>query len=112
VPPDWEEQLLTAIQTGPRGPKAADSQGVETRTVGRYELSQARFGEVTVLATSAPLLPVQLARVCDLGTGALTIAFATGNRLARPDRGEPQTVPAVSEARLEEILGAARRLVS
>ncbi|MGB6992147.1 MAG: hypothetical protein WBG00_02855, partial [Thermoanaerobaculia bacterium] len=109
---DWEEQLLTAIQSGPRGAQDSDGRAIDTRPVGRYELSWMRFGEVVILGTSAPLLPNQLARLCDPCTGSLVLAFATGNRLARPDRGEAQTVEAVSETMLDEILAAVREQMS
>ncbi|MGB5815411.1 MAG: hypothetical protein WBG93_09195 [Thermoanaerobaculia bacterium] len=112
LPTDWEEQLLTAIQSGPRGPRDSDGQAIETRPAGRYELSWARFGEVVVMGTSAPLLPHQLSRLCDPCAGSLVLAIATGNRLSRPDRGEAQTVQAVSEAKLDEILVAARKQLS
>ncbi len=64
------------------------------------------------MGTSAPLLPSQLARLCDPCAGSLVLAFATGNRLSRPDRGEAQTVQTVSEAKLNLILVAARKQVS
>jgi hypothetical protein len=112
LPTDWEEQLLTAIQEEPRGPQDPDGHKVETRAVGRYQLSWARLGEVVVMGTSAPLLPSHLSRLCEPCAGSLVLAFATGNRLSRPDRGEAQTVEAVSEAKLDVILAAVRKQMS
>lgn len=112
LPPDWERELLSSIQDNGERADVSGGTGVETRDVGRFELSSTRLGDVTVVAASAPLLPVQLARICDLGSGSLTIAFATGNKLARPGEGEPQRLEALSENALEELMVAAKELLS
>lgn len=111
LPADWERQLLAAIQDKRSSSNASADAEVETRDVGRFELSSTRLGDVTVLAASAPLLPVQLARISDLGSGSLTIAFATGNKLARPGEGEPLRVETVSESAFEELRATAKELL-
>jgi len=64
----------------------------------------------SVLTTNAPLLPQQLDRLADCSSAAITIAVSTGNRLARVDVSELQTVAAVSEQILAALVASASRL--
>ena len=108
LPPDWQRQLLDAIESGTDARAAAPP---ETRVVGET-LALASFdtadrsNRVTIIATTAALLPVQLARLCDLDDSGLTLAIATGNRVTRQLGGRPQRITVCSQSRLD-ALGAA-----
>jgi hypothetical protein len=114
LPPEWQPQLIEAIEAG-AGPLAAEP--VETRAAGGDTLALARYpaadraGTVTVIVTTAPLLPVQLARVCDLDDAGLTLALATGNRVSRQPQAQPQRIAMCPESRLQTLLAAADDLL-
>jgi hypothetical protein len=59
----------------------------------------------TVVTISSPLLPRQLARICDVVSTAVVVAVSLGNRIERSVDGAPLTIRAVSESRLTGILG-------
>jgi len=107
LPVDWEATLLNAIMT--RGNAMPLPAGIKQskQTTGGYALERWRFGsEVTVIATTAPLLPAQLGRLCDADSAPLTVAVGLGTRIARQE-SMPQTVNAVSEKVLAALIGAA-----
>ena len=114
LPPDWQAQLLHAIESG-TGPLAAES--LETRVVDGETLALASFdaadrsNRVTIIVTTAALLPVQLARLCDLDDGGLTLAIATGNRVTRQSGGRPQRITMCSQSRLDVLSAAADDLL-
>jgi hypothetical protein len=111
---DWQPRLLDAIEAG-AGPLAAEP--IETRAVAGDMLALARYGAgdrastVTVIVTTAPLLPAQLARVCDLDDAGLTLAVATGNRVTRQSHAQPQRIAMCGESRLSVLLAAADELL-
>jgi hypothetical protein len=112
LPADWQETLLDTLRDGAR--RASDIP-VRMTTAEGYELALVRYegargAGASVLATSAPLLPAQLGRLCDLDGNGLTLAFATGNRIAR-QRGRAQDISVVSEARFAKIAAAAAELL-
>jgi len=115
LPADWQQQLLDAI-TGstPAAPPPTPEFSVQGCTVDRDELEVVRFdgpdaaGCATVIATTAPLVPQQLRRLCDLDACAFTIAIATGNRVTRQPEGRPQMIAVASELRFARIAKAAQ----
>jgi len=94
--------LLTA--TGKASGRPPFSTNVGSHAVERWQFN----GEVTVIGTDAPLLPQQLARLCDTDTAPLTIALATGNRVTLQEDDRPQTLRAASEDTLTAIITALR----
>ena len=113
LPAQWQQQLLDAIVAG--APSAAPLP-VQARAADDQQLALVRFdaaarsGGVSVLATSAPLLPAQLARLCDLDDRGLTLALATGNRVTRQSGARPQDIAVLGEARFERLAEAASEL--
>ena len=105
LPGDWEEQLLAAIRRDPTAERTGGPR-VETRAVGDWELSGWQAGEARILVTSAPLLPRQLARLCEAGGGEIALAFSTGNRITRRGAEPAQRLRAVSESGLDELVRA------
>jgi hypothetical protein len=93
--PGWETKLLDAI-------KAVKSEMPASKKT-EYDIKRQRIGEVDVLATDAPLLPIQLQRLCDLSTSPLSIAFSTGNRITGQN-GKLLSVQVASEATLKQVI--------
>lgn len=93
--PDWEDQLLMAIQK--RSTKTPET------NVARFEIQQSKIGDTEIFATSAPLLPRQLQRLCQISKSPLVFAFSTGNRITGQD-GKLLTVQVASEATFEQLL--------
>lgn len=112
LPPQWQEQLLDAITAG----GSTGAIPVRRREVGGDTLEVVRFdgadrrSSVSVIATSAPLLPHQLRRLCDSDDRGLTVALALGNRITRQSKGSPQPLVAASEARIGRLAAAASEL--
>ncbi len=98
----------------PLGKPLAASGDSEVRTVAvdGQRLSALRIGEARVLGTDVPLLPRQLARLCEAAPAAITLAFSTGNRVRRRPNASPNVVRCLSEARLVDVFDAARRVSS
>lgn len=98
LPAGWEAQLLAEVQggEGAEGQRSAAAEG--------YEVQMITIGETEVIATDAPLLPKQLRRICESSRSPFRIAFATGNRLTRAEKGAPLQLRAVSEQVLARIL--------
>jgi hypothetical protein len=67
---------------------------------------------VTIIVTSARLLPAQLERLADMDTAPLTVAVSSGNRLPYIETGERHTVTALSEAQLRELTAGVHELLS
>ena len=100
LPALWDAQLMRHIQafTSPSGATA--------HRVDEYLLQHQDIDGIAVYATNAPLLPKQLARICDLGDSSFTLSFSTANRIVRQQEASPMTIEAVSEATLRKILQA------
>jgi len=117
LPADWQRQLLDAITTTSSSQAAAEELPVQSCAVDRDALEVVRFhgadraATVTVIATSAPFLPQQLRRLCDLDDSGLTFAIALGNRVTRQPGGHPQAITALSEARIAQFAVAASELL-
>lgn len=113
LPADWQRQLLDAIagSTPPSSP--APEISVQSCAVDRDALEVVRFddgdraGRATVIATTAPLVPQQLRRLCDLDACGFTLAIATGNRVTRRADARPQAISVASEERFARIAKAA-----
>gem|GEM_PF-5133844 len=91
VEQDWEEKLLSAVKIV----KWEDSSEPQTQVF--------RTQGVDVFATSTPLLPRQLKRVCQISTAPLAIAFSTGNRISG-QKGKLLDIQIASEAALEHVM--------
>jgi hypothetical protein len=113
LPADWQRQLLDSI-TGSTPPPAAPEISIQSCAVDRDALEVVRFdgpdraGCATVIATTAPLLPQQLRRLCDLDACGFTLAIATGNRVTPQADARPQAISVASEERFARIAKAAR----
>ena len=59
-----------------------------------------------ILVTDAPLLPIQLERLAEVGHATVSVAVSVGNRLPRVSGGEMHQVDVVSEAQLDAIIRA------
>jgi hypothetical protein len=111
LPGDWESRLQAALETPPEGAEiSAGAEAVRRKKAGVHELECAQVGEASVLVTTAPLLPKQLKRICEVSTRPLAIAAATGNRIERSTDAAPQRVTALSEADLANLLEVAREV--
>lgn len=103
LPSDWEAQLLAEVQGG-KGAETPESGGTEAQG---YRLQRIIIGGVEVVATDAPLLPKQLRRICEASPAQFSLAFATGNRLTRAEKGAPLQLRAVSEQVLAGFVAGA-----
>lgn len=117
LPADWEKQLLGAVtQPAEISDGASASQFRAGKSAG-FDIERWHFGDrarelqITVLATSAPLMPAQLGRLAELDNSPLTVAVATGNRVTRQEQGRPQELRAVSEAQLAELAATVRTML-
>jgi hypothetical protein len=113
LPEGWQAQLLAALAA--RAPAAA-SAPLPVRTVDGYTLTLARddahtrASSVSVLATSAPLLPAQLRRLCDLDDRGLSLALALGNRVTRQSAAQAQEIAVLAEGPFARLAAAASEL--
>jgi hypothetical protein len=113
----WQPELLDAIASGTTA-AGMPPLNVERRAAGGDALEVLRFpateraGSVCIIACSAPLLPQQLGRLCDLDDSGLTLAFATGNRITRQPEARPQALTAAAESRLRDLVDALSGLLS
>ena len=111
LPDAWQAQVLDAITSGV-STAGIPSLSVQRRGAGADALEVLRFpaaeraGSVCIVACSAPLLPQQLGRLCDLDDSGLTLAFATGNRVTRQQNASAQRLTATSESRLNALVDA------
>jgi hypothetical protein len=111
LPGAWQAQLLDAITSG-ASTAGISPLDVERRAVAgdRLEVLRVPAAErahsICIVACSAPLLPQQLVRLCDLDDSGLTLAFATGNRVTRQKNARAQRLTAVSESRLDDLVDA------
>ena len=109
LPPDWQERLLAAASQ-PFDPTRPPGEGVD-RHQWRYaswSVERLDVAQATILATTAPLLPRQLSRMCERVDSEVVVAVATGNRLVRIPAGDSRPVHSVSETDLEGIVATLR----
>ena len=111
---DWMAQLLNAIQQQKSSGSALWENTVFIERCGDYcvqilQCSVAEEQAATVVATDAPMLPQQLARLADFDMAPITIAVSVGNRLPRVSANEFHQVDVISEEQLTALLAAARR---
>jgi len=98
--PDWEARLLGAVQ------KSGESEsGVRRMDHDGYAIECVKVGEATIVATSAPLLPKQLSRLCEAGSSPVVVAVSTGNRLEPVAAGSPRELSALSQDRVTALHG-------
>ncbi len=112
--PDWPERLIEALSAADPGAPLLETEGLTAarQAVGPWHLVGLAAGDVAVLATDGPLLPRHLRRLAAAAPRALTVAFATGNRLSRSPDGTPLAVRVASEATVDELARAAGRLLA
>lgn len=111
LPPDGQERLVEAASRAfdPSRPTAEEV----TRRRGElrsWKLESLEIGEATVLTTTAPLLPRQLGRLCEVAGGQVVVAVSTGNRLETVPAGSPRSVRSLGERELDSLLQVARGL--
>lgn len=118
LPDDWQAALLDVLMDVAPGQAASWPSTGAVKSVDDYEIEYVRCGgpdpasQITVLGTTAPLLPGQLERLADVDSSGLTVAVATGNRIVRSKNDEPQRVESVSETLLDTLTQAARALLA
>jgi hypothetical protein len=111
LPEDWEERLLGAIMREEETSSSARTQGELTQVERNgHEVAIFRLAGATVTAVSSPLLPNQLARICEAMSTSVCVAVSLGNRIERSREGRPQPIEAVSEATLLDILATVQGL--
>ena len=64
-----------------------------------------QIGEASIVVTSAPLLPKQLAYLCEAASSAVVVAVSLGNRLERVGEAGRRTVSALSRRDLSSLRG-------
>ena len=64
-----------------------------------------QIGEASIVVTSAPLLPKQLAYLCEAASSAVVVAVSLGNRLERVVEAGRRTVSALSRRDLSSLRG-------
>jgi hypothetical protein len=108
---DWQQRLLEALQAPGDGEKPGRSDGFVGRDAGQDRLEWARVATADVLVTSAPLLPKQLARLCETSPLPFAVAVSTAEVLVRSPDGRPRSVAVASEGRLQGLLSASKALL-
>lgn len=103
LPADFENQMIDAIKSG-RG------SAIPAQTIRDFQVQFIEIGETSVFVTDAPMISVQLRRICLLTRTPFAIAFSTGNRLTRQKDGAPNEVHAVSETVLNDLCSKFRSL--
>ncbi len=115
---NWQPELLDVLTDSKPGQAPAWPVAGSSKAVSGYEIEFVRCGgpqlssQVTVLGTTAPLLPGQLERLADIDNSGLTVAVATGNRLLRSQNDQAQHIDVVSETVLERLVEATRALLA
>ena len=109
-PDDWQQQLLDTIISRNDSGKAPWSSDVQRISSGKWDTERLRCHTderlmLSVIVTSAPMLPQQLERLADRDDAPLTVAISTGNRLGRVENDELHVVSVISELELGELAG-------
>lgn len=110
LPAEWEETLLQRIMSSNGREIRAETKGVTRRQVDGHLLERVSIGEATFFVISAPLLPEQLRRVCEVSKAAVTVSVATGNRVGADETTTAEPVRAASERLLRRFLDEAREM--
>jgi len=110
-PDDWQEQLLDALKTeqsigAPPWSNEFSSAGTDDYLVESSRCVNDGDIAANILVTDAPMLPIQLERLAEVGNAAVSVAVSVGNRLPRVSGGEMHQVDVVSEAQLDAIIRA------
>ncbi len=116
-PDDWQDQFLHALMTEKSTGKPPWISGLSSTVADQFQVDTARCvtGQETaacIIVTDAPMLPIQLARLADVGDAPITVAVSVGNRLPRASAGEVQQIDVISEEQLDTIVDAARKRTS
>lgn len=106
LPDDWESRLLGALQTA-----GESAPGVQRKEFEDYSVEVVEFGDAAVVVTSAPLLPKQLANLCEAASTSVSVTISLGNRLERVTAGAPRTVSALSREGLRSLYGVVEELL-
>lgn len=113
LPSEWEAQLLDAVvaeaSSGDSTEKAAE---VRRATSAGYQVEGLRIGEASIVVTSGPLLPKQLAYLCEAASSAVVVAVSLGNRLERVGEGARRTVRALSRRDLSVLRGVVEEVLT
>lgn len=115
---DWQKEFLDVMTDAKPGRVASWHATGGTQTLDDYEVEVLRCGgpglsrQVTVIGTSAPLLPGQLERLADVDNSGLTVVVASGNRVTRSKDDQPQDIASVSELILAELVATTRVLLA
>ena len=106
LPSDWEARLLDAVVAAAPTGKGTE-EGVEVRRAASagHRVEGLQIGEASIVVTSAPLLPKQLAYLCEAASSAVVVAVSLGNRLERVGKGGRRTVSALSRRDLSSLRG-------
>lgn len=107
---DWEDILLHRIMTSSEGEIEAQTSALRRLEIDGYGLERVSVGEATFFLASAPLLPQQLRRVCEVSKAAVTVSVATGNRLGAGDTTTAEPIRAASERLLRRLLDGVREM--
>jgi len=110
-PDDWQEQLLSALKTEQSIGRPPWSNEFSSARANSYLVESTRCvndGDIAanILVTDAPMLPIQLERLADVGNADVSVAVSVGNRLPRVSGAEMHQIDAVSEAQLDAIIRA------
>jgi len=106
LPQGWEARLLEAIaEEGRSGETVQEAVEIRRATSAGYKVEGLRMGEAAILVTSAPLLPKQLAYLCEASSSSVAVAVSTGNRLDRVADGAARSVSSLSRGRLNALYG-------
>jgi len=114
---DWQSEFLAAMQDAKSRGSAPWRNRRRQMQIGdvSIDILQCLTDEqpiVTVIVTSARLLPAQLERLADMDKAPLTLAVSSGNRLPYIETGERHTVTAVAEAQLRELTAGVQQSLS
>ncbi len=108
LPDDWQRQLLAAVtgnrQAADEGTRLGSLLEVE---VPSYRIEAYVLGDAMVVGVSEPLLPRQLRRICESVDRSVVVAVSLGNRIERTEPGVPNTIQAISESQLQQIVETA-----
>ena len=115
---DWQKEFLDVLTDAKPGGVSSWHPTGGSQTLGDFEVEVIRCGgpdltsQVTVIGTTAPLLPGQLERLADVDNSGLTAVVATGNRVIRSKDDQPQDIASVSELILAELVATTRVLLA
>ena len=108
-PDDWMDRLLQALKTQDSEGSAPWSNKYSSVHTDQYQIETVHCNsnegtQVCISVTDAPLLPMQLERLAEIGDASISVAISIGNRLPRVSGDELQQVDVVSETQLDALL--------